>query len=50
MKTCPHCRALVHEDAPECPACDRRLKPRDLRWLWGVALLVAGLAAWLTLR
>ncbi len=41
MQTCPDCRALVHEQAPECPACDRRLKPRNFVWLWLVAVALA---------
>jgi RNA polymerase subunit RPABC4/transcription elongation factor Spt4 len=50
MKSCPSCRALVHENASECPACDIRLRPRELRWLWAIGTLVLLLTAWLLAR
>jgi RNA polymerase subunit RPABC4/transcription elongation factor Spt4 len=51
MQTCPGCRALVHEQASECPACDLRLKPRNWVWLWLVIVaLVAAIVTWLVGR
>ena len=46
MQTCPRCRALVHERAPECPACDLRLLPRRYTWLWVIGAILAAGVTW----
>ncbi len=51
MKTCPQCKALVHDRTEQCPACDLRLVPRRFTWVW-VTLAVAAVAVtgWLLLH
>jgi RNA polymerase subunit RPABC4/transcription elongation factor Spt4 len=53
MKTCPQCKALMHELSRTCPACDHRFAGGSN---WGLtaivlfALTAAAGTAWMLLR
>lgn len=46
---CPHCRAEIHEDAPQCPVCGEYLSEEDAhrsgRPLWVIATAIIVLLA-----